>query len=108
MGDWDGAIADATKAIELEPGLANAWDNRSNARNRKHDWDEAITDSTKAIELDPGLSTAWGNRGSAREQKGDLDGAVADFRRFLELEPRGELAETIRRRIFSIKVSRGH
>ncbi len=86
--DWEGAIADATKAIELDPGLAQAWANRCGSRGMTGDWDGQIADATKAIELDPGLATAWANRASARGKKDDRDGELADATRAIELDPR--------------------
>ena len=86
-GDGDGAIDDATKAIELDPELAVAWANRGLARNQKGDWDGAIADLTKAIELDPGNIEAWLNRDAAHAYKGDWDGAIADATKAIELAP---------------------
>src|SRR5271156_6157373 len=51
--DWEGAIDLLTRAIELDPELANAWCERGAARANKGDWNGAISDETKAIELDP-------------------------------------------------------
>jgi tetratricopeptide (TPR) repeat protein len=75
--DWDGAIADFTNAIELDPKSAEAYDDRGKAR--VGDWDGAIADFTKAIELNPENPDAYMNRGQAKEAKGDQAGADADF-----------------------------
>jgi tetratricopeptide (TPR) repeat protein len=40
--DYDGAIADFSKAIELDPKYALAYDNRGVAKDRKSDYDGAI------------------------------------------------------------------
>jgi tetratricopeptide (TPR) repeat protein len=90
-GDLDGAIADYTRAIELEPTFTAAWANRGWARGQKGDCDGAIADFTKAIELEPTCTAAWANRGWARGQKGNADGAIADCTRAIELTP--ELAK---------------
>src|SRR5277367_1019324 len=71
QGDFSGAIADFTKAIELNPTFALAYTYRGNARSHSGDPDGAIADSTKAIELDPKLALAYSNRGNARYRKGD-------------------------------------
>jgi tetratricopeptide (TPR) repeat protein len=52
-GDYDKAIADCDKAIELKPKNAAAYDNRGNVYQAKGDHDRAISDYDKAIELDP-------------------------------------------------------
>ncbi|HYY93402.1 MAG TPA: tetratricopeptide repeat protein [Pyrinomonadaceae bacterium] len=58
-GDLDGAIADATKAIGLNPDYAAAYNNRGNARKNKGDYDGAIADYTKVIALDAGYANAY-------------------------------------------------
>ena len=63
QGDYDGAIADFTKAIELNPQLAEPYNNRGTARLHKHDLDGAIADYAKAIELNPQFADAYSNRG---------------------------------------------
>ncbi len=86
-GELDGAIADATRAIELDPGLAVAWRNRGIARGKKGDFDGEIADETSAIALDPTLPTAWCARGAGRGKKGDTAGMIEDQTRAIELSP---------------------
>jgi tetratricopeptide (TPR) repeat protein len=85
--DWSAAIADCSKAIELDPTLALAWATRGGARGNAGDWEGEIADSTKAIALDPTLALAWSNRGIGRRHKGDWDGALADCEKAVELLP---------------------
>jgi tetratricopeptide (TPR) repeat protein len=87
-GDFDGAIADYSRAIELDPRYALAWGSRGAARAKKEDWDGAIADYTRAIELDPTLASAWGCRGFAKASKRDWDGTIADLDRAIELDPK--------------------
>ncbi len=86
-GDLDGALADFTKAIELDPKSAPAHAKRGEAKRRKDDFDGAILDLTKAIDLDPNYGWAYAERGEARRQRVDLDGAIADLTRAIELDP---------------------
>jgi tetratricopeptide (TPR) repeat protein len=85
-GDFNGAITDFSKAIELKPRYANAYNNRGSARHDTGDLKGAIADYTKAIELDPGLATAFYNRGRARKQKGDFQDAIKDLTKAVELD----------------------
>ena len=91
-GDLDGAIADYTKAIEIDPRDAHAYYNRGIARDDKGDHDGAIVDYTKAIEIDPRYAPAYNNRGIARRARGDLDGAIADYTKAIEIDPRDPLS----------------
>jgi tetratricopeptide (TPR) repeat protein len=50
-GDWDGAIADYSKAIELNPKFSDAWYNRAVAYGNLLDKKNAIQDLLKAQEL---------------------------------------------------------
>jgi lipoprotein NlpI len=86
--NFDGAIADYTRAIELDPKYAAAYSNRGNAKQAKGDLDGAIADCDRAIELDPKDAMAHKNRGVAKKEKGDLDGAIADYNRAIELDPK--------------------
>src|SRR5215470_4024011 len=87
-GDFDGAIADYTRAIELDPKYAAAYSDRGNAKQAKGDLDGAIADCNRAIELDPKDAMAHKNRGVAKKLKGDLEGAIADYTRAVQLDPK--------------------
>lgn len=95
-GDLDGAIADYTHAIELDPKFALAYSNRGRAKALKRDLDGAIEDYTRAIELNPTLALAYGDRAKAKHLKGDLDSAISDSTRATELDPKFAYAFEIR------------
>jgi TonB family protein len=77
--DNDRAIADFTKAIELDPEGASAYNHRGVAYAGKLDFDNAIADFDKAIQFDPLLNNAHANRGLAFSRKGDEARARADY-----------------------------
>lgn len=87
-GNLDGAIADYTKAIQLDPNFADAYLNRGAARNLKDDSEGAMADYSKAIELDPNPADAYLYRGILLNDKGSLDSALVDFNKAIELNPR--------------------
>jgi tetratricopeptide (TPR) repeat protein len=91
-GDFDGAIADYDKAIELNPGFASAYGNRGDAKKAKGEFDSAISDYNKAIELMPGFAWAYFIRGNAKQSKGDFAGAITDFNKAIELIPNDAMA----------------
>ncbi len=87
-GDLDGAIADFSKVIEIEPRDAQAYYNRGYARQLKKDFGGAIADYTKYIEIEPLDPDGYNNRGNARRNKGDFDGAIADLNKAIEIDSR--------------------
>jgi tetratricopeptide (TPR) repeat protein len=116
-GDFEGAIADFTKAIEissrlddrsrandqgremgaasnfdkvrvLDPLAAAAYANRGLARYRLCDYDGAIADCDRAIAINPHLFDAYNNRGMALYALKDYDHAIADFDRAIAISPR--------------------
>ena len=64
--DYEGAIADYTKAISLNPASATAYNNRGNSKFALKDYEGAITDFTKAISLNPDYAKAYINRGASK------------------------------------------
>ena len=79
-GDYDRAIADFDRAIQLKPDYAEAYANRGWAYNNKGDYDRAIADFDRAIQLKPDYALAYANRGLAYNDKGDYDRAIADLK----------------------------
>jgi tetratricopeptide (TPR) repeat protein len=90
--DYDGAIADYTRAIELKPDYAGAYARRGNAELMKGDTAAANADFERAIALDPNDAYGYTSRGNARRIKGDFAGALADFDRALKLNPQDTYA----------------
>jgi tetratricopeptide (TPR) repeat protein len=86
-GDLDGAIADFSHAIELDPKDAIAYSNRAHAKRLKKDAAGALADCTRAIELDPKFAEAYFERGTLKGRNKDADGAIADLTRAIELKP---------------------
>ena len=85
--DYSGAIADFTKAIELNPNDVAAYNNRGVSKANLKDYYGAIADYTKAIELDPNNAMAYYNRGFVKNNLKDDYGAIADFTKAIELDP---------------------
>ena len=86
-GNYEQAISEFDKAIELDPDYAEAYSNRGIAYGSQGDFDSAMTDFNKAIELDPESAEAYSNRGIAYGGQGDFDSAMTDFNKAIELDP---------------------
>ncbi|GHU59519.1 hypothetical protein FACS1894133_6470 [Clostridia bacterium] len=87
VGEYDEAIANYTKAIELNPDYAMAYNSRGFAYRNLGEYDKAIADYTKAIELKPDYARAYFNRGYAFDDKGEYDKAIADYTKAIEFKP---------------------
>jgi tetratricopeptide (TPR) repeat protein len=84
-GDLDGAIADFSEAVELNPEDRDAYLKRARAKSAKEDLNGAIADFTRVIELDPNNHNAYQERANEKFLKNDLDGALADYNCATEL-----------------------
>ena len=87
LENFEQAIADYNKAIEINPEYGNAYNNRGNIKAKQADYKGAIKDYNKAIELNSQFVEAYCNRGIARENLGDHSKALEDFDRAIELNP---------------------
>jgi len=84
--DFNSAIINYTKAIELDPKHVPAYNSRGIAYDDLKKYPEAIADYTKAIELDPKFADAYYNRGLAYKSLGKTKEAEADFAKAKALE----------------------
>jgi tetratricopeptide (TPR) repeat protein len=88
LSDYRGAVEAFTRAIELHPTLARAYEARGTLYWRElNEHHNAIADCTRAIELNPRLANAYLNRGLARVygRSGTVEEKVADFSRYLAI-----------------------
>lgn len=91
-GDYDTAIRDFTRAIEIDPNNATTFYNRGLAYVEKKDYVAAIRDFTKAIKLNPNNAFAFNNRGNAYASNKDYDAAIRDYNKAIELVPNFAMA----------------
>jgi tetratricopeptide (TPR) repeat protein len=101
-GEFDRALSDSNKALDLDPDYVNALSSRGLAWQGKGEYDKAIDDYSRAITLIQGgihinTDTWWPpavhmRRGSAWGLKGDLDRSIADSNEAIRLNPEEERA----------------
>ena len=80
-GNYQGAIADLTTVIEMDPQDAVSYYNRGLAKSHIEDLQGAIADYNKALEIDPQGAFTYANRGLAKKFGNDLLGACDDWRK---------------------------
>ncbi|WP_019502536.1 tetratricopeptide repeat protein [Pseudanabaena sp. PCC 6802] len=85
-GDRQGAIADYSEVIKIDPGVANAYYNRGNVYSDLGNKQTAIADFSKAIELNPKHTDAYNNRGNARHSLRDYQAAIADYNKAIAID----------------------
>jgi tetratricopeptide (TPR) repeat protein len=85
-GQYDEAISNYNKALEINPRYASAYYNRGIAYGEKGQYNEEISDYNKALEINPKSADAYCNRGIAYGKKGEYDKAISDFTKAMEIK----------------------
>jgi len=90
--DYDKAIDDYSRAVELDPSYASAFFNRARALKSLRDDDAAIADYTRAIQVNRQYSAAFNNRGIIYAGKKEYERAIKDFDEAIRIKPNYALA----------------
>ena len=86
--DFEGALRDYNKAIEIKPENSVAYISRGTLKFlHLHDYKGAIEDFDKAIELNPLDTIALQNRARLKSELRDYAGAMQDYSKIIELNP---------------------
>jgi tetratricopeptide (TPR) repeat protein len=91
-GEFDRAISDLGKAIELDPEFLSAYRMRGLIRGLTGDYARAMADFGKALELSPDDEGIYLSRGLVYEAQGEKRKAAQDDRKILALSPGHKLA----------------
>ena len=86
-GQFERAISEDNRALEISPGYGDAYCSRANAYYYLGEYDKAIADYDKAIGLKPRNADFYFNRGFAYGKKGDIDSAISDWTQTIRLDP---------------------
>lgn len=89
-GDYDRALQDYNKAVEIKPNFSFAYANRAWTHGNKGDYDLQIRDCNVAIALHPEFVEAYYYRGFAYYKKRLYDQAIDDLSKAIELKPEAE------------------
>lgn len=93
MGEYDTAITDYNRAIELNPKEPSVYFSRGLAHFNKQSYTPAIADFDMVIQLDPKEAMAYFKRGNALEKTGNFERALGDYQKAVELDPDNEPAK---------------
>jgi serine/threonine-protein kinase len=97
LNDFEGAMADYNKTIEINPTNATAFYDRGMIMARIYtNFSAAVADFTEAIKLhnDPQEEDIFVKRGDMKMQLRDFSGAVADYSKAIEMNPADKFAQT--------------
>ena len=86
-GKYTFAIADFTRALELDSRDADMYNNRGLAWFRKGEYEQALSDYNSALEIDPSSVRVWNNRSITWFQMGNIDRTIADCTKAITLNP---------------------
>jgi len=84
--DFEAAVADASKALELNPQYVQAHGSRGNYKAHLGDDVGAAADEEMAMKLNPQYAYPYAVRGRLRYDAHDFANALADFRKFCQLD----------------------
>jgi len=84
--DYEGAIIDLTKAIEIDKEFIDAYRNRASIKCSIGNYEGAINDYTKIIEINPEDVDALEDRGRAKYSLKDYVGAIEDFDEIISID----------------------
>ncbi len=87
QNNFEQAMKDYNKAIEIAPKYAPAYLNRGNAYSMTNQYDKAMADFDRSISLDPGNYKAYSNKGNAYWMQQRLPEALQAYNKALEIHP---------------------
>ena len=86
--DFDGAMADFTRAIELAPDDARFYYSRAGAKFGSRDFDGAIADLNRVIELDGDEPVPYSLRAGVFDRKKQYAVAIKNVQQAIKLDPK--------------------
>ncbi|MEO0185631.1 MAG: tetratricopeptide repeat protein, partial [candidate division WOR-3 bacterium] len=87
LGQYDNAIADFNRAIEINPSLELSYFDRGTVYEHLGFYDKAISDFTNALNIQPDFVMGYVDRGAIYSKIGEYHKAYNDLKRALQLKP---------------------
>ena len=86
-GEYDKAICDCDRALEIDPLSASLYLNRGNIYLSKSEYEKAVADYNKALAIMPDNMLVYSNRAIAYRRNGNYDSAISDYTEILRRSP---------------------
>ena len=104
LQEFDEAMLDYTKAIQLDEKMTDAYYNRARITLSRKDLDNpkienAVNDLEKALELDPKFVDALYAMAAAKKKLGDYHSALVYIEKLLQIEPDAIWAKALKKLI---------
>jgi tetratricopeptide (TPR) repeat protein len=87
LEQYEDAIADYDKSIEINPNFTEAYINRGNARGSLGLWDLALEDFNTALSLSPDDHRIYNNRANIFRRLEQFEAALQDSNKAIEIKP---------------------
>jgi stress response protein SCP2/Flp pilus assembly protein TadD len=91
-GDFQGAIANFTQALGLNPNIPQAYLGLGIATSQQGNKQQAIYNYDRALKFNPNLAEAYFGRGQAYYELGDNQRAIGDYEQAIRVNPEYGLA----------------
>ena len=83
-GQYDEALADFSRALEINPKVPQTYYNRGVAYQLQGRYDEAVADFNSALKINPRHAASHFNRGVALEKAGRIREAVEAYKQSIQ------------------------
>ncbi len=90
--DYQGAIADYNKALQICPDNADAYLSLGYAQYQLKNYQAAIDNYNQVLRINPNLANAYNNRGNAYGTLKEYEKAIADYNQAIRLDPNNAIA----------------
>ncbi len=85
--DYEGAILEYSKAIDLDPNNPELYNSRGFSRHQLNQYESAIADYDKAISLKPNVYASHNNRGASKNALKQYESAIEDLDKAILFKP---------------------
>src|SRR5260221_6145273 len=87
LGEYESAIGNFTKSIELQSTDANSYIWLGEAYAKLHDFGHAMPDIEKALALRPDYAKSHAGYADGKAAAWDTEGAISEYSRAIEMDP---------------------